>query len=111
MADVIIDILAPDDLSVVVQLYNQIFRPPIDQRFDGRRCIIDFQAANLFHAPKQKETVNLAAKNAGLHRVARVLASRKVFGALGQFPHLLHQLDPPAEAHPNQHTLDARMGL
>ena len=27
MADVVIDILGPEDLDVIVKLYNQIFRP------------------------------------------------------------------------------------
>ncbi len=39
MADVIIDLLAPDDLSVVVQLYNQIFRPPRDEEHFQRRYL------------------------------------------------------------------------
>ena len=39
MADVIIDVLAPDDLSVVVQLYNQIFRPPRDEEHFQRRYL------------------------------------------------------------------------
>jgi GNAT superfamily N-acetyltransferase len=49
MADVIIDVLAPDDLSVVVQLYNQIFRPPRDEehfqrRYQGRHNIVQMVA-------------------------------------------------------------------
>jgi GNAT superfamily N-acetyltransferase len=39
MADVIIDVLAPDDLSVVVQLYNQIFRPSRDEEHFQRRYL------------------------------------------------------------------------
>jgi GNAT superfamily N-acetyltransferase len=49
MADVIIDILAPDDVSVVVQLYNQIFRPPRDaehfqRRYLGRHNVVQMVA-------------------------------------------------------------------
>jgi GNAT superfamily N-acetyltransferase len=49
MADVIIDIIAPDDLSVVVQLYNQIFRPSRDEehfqrRYLGRHNIVQMVA-------------------------------------------------------------------
>jgi GNAT superfamily N-acetyltransferase len=41
MADAIIDVVGPDDLPTIVQLYNQIFRPPRDldsfrRRFRGR---------------------------------------------------------------------------
>jgi GNAT superfamily N-acetyltransferase len=39
MADVIIDLLAPDDVSVIVQLYNQIFRPPRDAEHFERRYL------------------------------------------------------------------------
>ena len=39
MADVIIDLLAPEDLSTVVQLYNQIFRPPRDEEHFQRRYL------------------------------------------------------------------------
>jgi GNAT superfamily N-acetyltransferase len=39
MADVIIDVLAPDDLTVVVQLYNQIFRPSRDEEHFERRYL------------------------------------------------------------------------
>src|SRR5258708_785161 len=49
MADVIIDVIAPDDLSVVVQLYNQIFRPPRDEehfqrRYQGRHNVLQMVA-------------------------------------------------------------------
>jgi GNAT superfamily N-acetyltransferase len=33
MADAIIDIVGPEDLAVIVQLYNQIFRPARDAEF------------------------------------------------------------------------------
>jgi GNAT superfamily N-acetyltransferase len=41
MADAIIDVVGPEDLAVIVGLYNQIFRPPRDlqsfqRRFRGR---------------------------------------------------------------------------
>ena len=41
MADAIIEMVGPEDLPVIVQLYNQIFRPPRDlesfrRRFQGR---------------------------------------------------------------------------
>jgi GNAT superfamily N-acetyltransferase len=39
MSDVIIDLLAPDDVSVIVQLYNQIFRPPRDEEHFQRRYL------------------------------------------------------------------------
>ena len=39
MADVIIDLIAPDDLATVVQLYNQIFRPPRDEEHFQRRYL------------------------------------------------------------------------
>jgi len=49
MADVIVDLLAPDDVSVVVSLYNQIFRPPRDEehflrRYQGRHNIVQMIA-------------------------------------------------------------------
>ena len=49
MADVIIDLLAPDDVSVVVSLYNQVFRPPRDEehfhrRYLGRHNIVQMVA-------------------------------------------------------------------
>ena len=49
MADVIIDLLAPDDVSVVVQLYNQVFRPPRDdehfqRRYQGRYNVLQMVA-------------------------------------------------------------------
>ena len=45
MADAVIDILGPDDLPVIVELYNQIFRPSRDRasferRFRGRYNIL-----------------------------------------------------------------------
>ena len=45
MADAIIDMVGPEDLPVIVQLYNQIFRPPRDlesfrRRFRGRYNIL-----------------------------------------------------------------------
>jgi len=39
MADVIVDLLAPDDLAEVVGLYNQIFRPPRDEEHFARRYL------------------------------------------------------------------------
>jgi GNAT superfamily N-acetyltransferase len=39
MADVIIDLLAPDDVSAIVSLYNQIFRPPRDEEHFQRRYL------------------------------------------------------------------------
>ena len=49
MADAIIDIVGPEDLPVVVQLYNQIFRPPRDvesfrRRFRGRYNVLQLIA-------------------------------------------------------------------
>jgi GNAT superfamily N-acetyltransferase len=49
VADVIIDLLAPDDLSVIVQLYNQIYRPPRDaehfeRRYLGRHNVVQMVA-------------------------------------------------------------------
>jgi GNAT superfamily N-acetyltransferase len=45
MADVIIDLLGPEDTSVIVDLYNQVFRPPRDlesfeRRFLGRYNVL-----------------------------------------------------------------------
>ena len=45
MADAIIDLVGPDELDVICQLYNQIFRPPRDidefrRRFRGRYNIL-----------------------------------------------------------------------
>jgi GNAT superfamily N-acetyltransferase len=39
MADVIIDLIAPDDVSVIVQLYNQIFRPMHEEEHFQRRYL------------------------------------------------------------------------
>lgn len=39
MADVIVDLLAPDDLAEIVGLYNQIFRPPRDEEHFSRRYL------------------------------------------------------------------------
>ena len=49
MADAVIDILGPQDLPVIVNLYNQIFRPPRDlesfrRRFQGRYNILQMAA-------------------------------------------------------------------
>jgi GNAT superfamily N-acetyltransferase len=49
MADAIVDIVGPEDLPVIVQLYNQIFRPPRDEesfhrRFQGRYNILQMVA-------------------------------------------------------------------
>ena len=49
MADVIVDLLAPDDVSVVMHLYNQIFRPPRGEddflrRYLGRHNVIQMVA-------------------------------------------------------------------
>jgi GNAT superfamily N-acetyltransferase len=49
MADAIIDVLGPEDLPVVVDLYNQIFRPPRDveafrRRYLGRYNILQMVA-------------------------------------------------------------------
>jgi GNAT superfamily N-acetyltransferase len=49
MADVIIDLIAPEDLDVIVQLYNQVFRPPRDEdhfqrRYLGRHNILQMVA-------------------------------------------------------------------
>ena len=45
MADAIIDVVGPEDLPIIVQLYNQIFRPPRDleslrRRFRGRYNVL-----------------------------------------------------------------------
>src|SRR5262245_66338694 len=55
MADVIIDLIAPDDLSEVVSLYNQIFRPArgkdeFERRYLGRHNIVQM-VARLNHRP------------------------------------------------------------
>jgi GNAT superfamily N-acetyltransferase len=49
MADAIIDVVGPEDLPEIVQLYNQIFRPPRDlesfrRRFRGRYNILQLVA-------------------------------------------------------------------
>lgn len=49
MADVIVDLLAPEDVSAIVSLYNQIFRPPRDaedfhRRYLGRHNIVQMVA-------------------------------------------------------------------
>lgn len=49
MADAVVDILGPQDLPVIVNLYNQIFRPPRDlesfrRRFQGRYNILQMVA-------------------------------------------------------------------
>jgi GNAT superfamily N-acetyltransferase len=49
MADAIIDVVGPEDLPEIVQLYNQIFRPPRDlesfrRRFRGRYNILHMVA-------------------------------------------------------------------
>ena len=49
MADAVVDIVGPEDLPVIVQLYNQIFRPSRDlesfrRRFRGRYNILTMVA-------------------------------------------------------------------
>ena len=49
MADVIVDLMAPDDLAEIVSLYNQIFRPARDlehftRRYLGRHDIVQLVA-------------------------------------------------------------------
>jgi GNAT superfamily N-acetyltransferase len=49
VADAIIDIVGPEDLPIIAQLYNQIFRPPRDvesfrRRFRGRYNILQLVA-------------------------------------------------------------------
>jgi GNAT superfamily N-acetyltransferase len=49
MADAIIDIVGPEDLPTIVQLYNQIFRPlrteeSFHQRYRGRHNVVQFVA-------------------------------------------------------------------
>ena len=49
MADAIVDIVGPEDLPLIVQLYNQIFRPSRDlesfrRRFRGRYNILQMVA-------------------------------------------------------------------
>jgi GNAT superfamily N-acetyltransferase len=55
MADVTIDVLAPDDLAEIVGLYNQIFRPARDEehfhrRYLGRHNVLQM-VARLRHQP------------------------------------------------------------
>lgn len=55
MADVIIDLIAPDDLADVVTMYNQIFRPPrgkddFERRYLGRHNVVQM-VARLNHRP------------------------------------------------------------
>ena len=50
MADAVIDIVGPEDLPLILQLYNQIFRPSRDlesfrRRFRGRYNILQMVAA------------------------------------------------------------------
>src|SRR5690348_1925547 len=49
MADAIVDILGPEDLPLIVSLYNQIFRPPRDlesfrRRYQGRYNVLQMVA-------------------------------------------------------------------
>jgi GNAT superfamily N-acetyltransferase len=49
MADAIIDLVGPEDLPLIVQLYNQMFRPPRDiemfrRRYRGRYNILQLIA-------------------------------------------------------------------
>ncbi|MFM7151519.1 MAG: GNAT family N-acetyltransferase [Gemmataceae bacterium] len=49
MADVVVDLVAPDELAEIVGLYNQIFRPPRDEddflrRYQGRYNILQMIA-------------------------------------------------------------------
>jgi GNAT superfamily N-acetyltransferase len=49
MADAIIDVVGPDDLPLIVELYNQIFRPPrtvesFRRRYQGRHNILQMIA-------------------------------------------------------------------
>ena len=49
MADAVIEMVGPEDLPVIVQLYNQIFRPPRDvesfrRRYRGRYNILQLVA-------------------------------------------------------------------
>jgi GNAT superfamily N-acetyltransferase len=39
MADAIIDLVGPEDLPLIVKLYNQIFRPPRDEEHFQRRYL------------------------------------------------------------------------
>jgi len=49
MADAIIDVVGPEDLPVIVELYNQLFRPVRDvasfqRRFQGRYNVLELVA-------------------------------------------------------------------
>ncbi len=49
MADAIVELVGPEDLPVIVSLYNQIFRPPRDvesfkRRFRGRYNVLELIA-------------------------------------------------------------------
>jgi GNAT superfamily N-acetyltransferase len=49
MADAVIEMVGPEDLPVIVQLYNQIFRPPRDvesfhRRYRGRYNVLQLVA-------------------------------------------------------------------
>lgn len=49
MADAIIDVVGPDDMEVIAELYNQIFRPPRDlesfhRRYRGRYNVLQLIA-------------------------------------------------------------------
>jgi GNAT superfamily N-acetyltransferase len=49
MADAIIEMVGPEDLPIIVQLYNQIFRPPRDEesfrrRYRGRYNVLQLVA-------------------------------------------------------------------
>jgi GNAT superfamily N-acetyltransferase len=55
MADAIIDLVGPEDLPLIVQLYNQMFRPPRDievfrRRYRGRYNILQLIARVEGHA-------------------------------------------------------------
>lgn len=71
MADVIIDVVGPDDLSVIVDLFNQIYRPARDiesfrRRFRGRHNVLTMvarlqnQAVGFFLGFELKPTVFFA---------------------------------------------------
>ena len=71
MADAVVDILGPQDLPVIVNLYNQIFRPPRDmesfrRRYQGRYNILQMaarvgdQAVGFFLGFELKPTVFFA---------------------------------------------------
>jgi GNAT superfamily N-acetyltransferase len=49
VADAVIDVAGPDDLAAIVDLYNQIFRPPrtvdsFQRRFQGRHNVLELIA-------------------------------------------------------------------